>query len=224
MSLFWPLGTRQANQLDRNYILQKLKSIKADKMLDTGVARCDFTMQMAKAVGATDVHGIDIQAYDNDCANKNVKLVLQDLNKPLPYEENAFDLVTSIQNIEHLVDTDSYLDEIFRVLKPGGYLMMNTVNLAALHYRLLLFFGFMPNCMAPSRIKIRPWKGDHGAFPHKSVFTYKALIDVAKAHNFELVSGKTHTIYPLPTFLSNIICYFWPNIGLFTSLLLRKPR
>jgi 2-polyprenyl-3-methyl-5-hydroxy-6-metoxy-1,4-benzoquinol methylase len=223
MNTFWPIGTGQANKLDRHYILMELKNLQANKMLDTGVGSCNFTVKMAEAAGATEVHGIDIQDFNNACANKNIQMVFQDLNKPLLYPNDAFDLVTSIQNIEHLTDTDSYLSEIYRVLKPGKPLVLHTVNLAAIHYRLLLLFGFMPNCLAPSRIKIHPWRGDHGAYPHKSVFTYKALITVLRHHGFEIVRGRTHTIYPLPTVISNIICALWSNSGLFISIIVRKP-
>ena len=38
----------------------------------------------------------------------------------LPFESDRFDLITSFQVIEHIVDMDPYLSEIRRVLKPGG--------------------------------------------------------------------------------------------------------
>lgn len=38
----------------------------------------------------------------------------------LPFGDNSFDVVTSFQVIEHIDETDSYLDEIRRVLRPGG--------------------------------------------------------------------------------------------------------
>ncbi|RLC37729.1 hypothetical protein DRH29_01415 [candidate division Kazan bacterium] len=223
MSLAWPIGNQEANKLDRQFILKRLSQIKATTMLDTGSARCELALVMAKQVGATEIHAIDIQTYDNECTKLDVHFTVGDLNKPFPHQSDYFDLVTSIHNIEHLTNTDGYLDEIYRVLKPGGLLMLETVNLAALHYRLMLFFGFLPNCLAPSKFKISPFTGEHPLHPHKSVFTYKALIEVARRHGFELISGKSHTIYPLPTFLGNAICKIWPNIGLFTSLLLRKP-
>lgn len=223
MSIIWPIGNKQANELDRPFVLQRLKQIHADRMLDLGAGNGYMTNQMAKVVGATEIYAIDIQSRKSN-EETDIKFVLGDLNKDLPYQNNYFDLVTSRHNIEHLVDTDKNLKEIYRVLKPGGYLFIETVNLAALHYRLMLLFGFLPNCTAPSRHKISPFKGSHGLYPHKSVFTYKALIEVTKKHGFELVSGKSHTIYPFPTFLGNIICSIWPNIGMFTSLLLCRPK
>ena len=223
MSHPWPVNNKQANETDRPFVLTRLGNIRAERMLDLGAGNCAMTIQMAKVVGATEIHAVDIQNHYTGRDEVEVKFSLGDLNQDLPYPSQYFDLITSRHNIEHLVDTDKNLSEIYRVLKPGGYLFIETVNLAALHYRLLLLFGFMPNCLAPSRYKISPFKGTHEEFPHKSVFTYKALVEVTKKYGFELVSGRSHTIYPLPTFLGLAICRVWPNIGMFTSLILRKP-
>jgi SAM-dependent methyltransferase len=46
----------------------------------------------------------------------------------LPFGSNHFDLVTSFQVIEHIVDMDAYLNEIRRVLKPGGIVAFTTPN------------------------------------------------------------------------------------------------
>ena len=48
----------------------------------------------------------------------------------LPFEDGAFDLVTSFQVIEHVEDTDAFLREIRRVLKPGGGALFTTPNAA----------------------------------------------------------------------------------------------
>lgn len=48
----------------------------------------------------------------------------------LPFQDQYFDMVTSFQVIEHLVDLQSYLNEIRRVLKPGGLLVITTPNAA----------------------------------------------------------------------------------------------
>jgi SAM-dependent methyltransferase len=39
----------------------------------------------------------------------------------VPFEENCFDIVFSFQVLEHVMDYDSVLSEISRVLKPGGF-------------------------------------------------------------------------------------------------------
>lgn len=46
----------------------------------------------------------------------------------LPLREGAFDLVASMQVIEHLWDVRAYLGEIVRVLAPGGFACITTPN------------------------------------------------------------------------------------------------
>ena len=46
--------------------------------------------------------------------------------------------------IEHLVDTDSAVDEVRRVLRPGGVLLLSTPNLAAWFNRGLVGLGIQP--------------------------------------------------------------------------------
>jgi len=225
MSLAWPIGRTESKKLDVEFIVNRLKTLRAQKILDLGAGSCHLTKRVADVVGATEVHAIDVQDHHPDRIKEGIHFQLGDLNETIPYQDNYFDLVLSSHNIEHLIDTDKNLEEIYRVLKPGKYCLIETVNLAALHYRLLLLFGFLPNCLVPSKYRISPFKGEHPSrYAHKSVFTYKALIEVVKKHGFILESAQSHTIYPLPTFLGNIICKIWPNIGMFASLLLRKPK
>lgn len=62
----------------------------------------------------------------------------------LPFDDQAFGAVFAGEIIEHLVDTSRFLDEIRRVLRPGGVLVLTTPNLASLENRLRLLFGRYP--------------------------------------------------------------------------------
>jgi SAM-dependent methyltransferase len=42
----------------------------------------------------------------------------------LPVNDKAFDLVTSLDTLEHIEDDATALSEIYRVLKPGGFVLM----------------------------------------------------------------------------------------------------
>ena len=75
---------------------------------------------------------------------KRVKAVLHDLEKTLPFGNNTFECVIAAEIIEHVYDTDFFLDEIHRVLKPGGLLVLSTPNIACLTNRLRLAFGLYP--------------------------------------------------------------------------------
>jgi SAM-dependent methyltransferase len=51
----------------------------------------------------------------------------------LPVEDAAFDAVLSTQVLEHVVDPGLYLSECFRVLRPGGRLLLSTHGVFMYH-------------------------------------------------------------------------------------------
>jgi len=46
----------------------------------------------------------------------------------LPANDESMDIVMSFDVFEHIPDTDSHLREVHRVLKPGGYYLLQTPN------------------------------------------------------------------------------------------------
>lgn len=47
----------------------------------------------------------------------------------IPFEDNYFDVVSSFNSLDHVVDLDTAISEIKRVLKPGGlFLLLTDVN------------------------------------------------------------------------------------------------
>lgn len=55
----------------------------------------------------------------------------------IPLESQSVDLFFTGECIEHVENTDAFLDEIYRVLKPGGVLILTTPNPEPLLYRQL---------------------------------------------------------------------------------------
>jgi SAM-dependent methyltransferase len=56
---------------------------------------------------------------------------------PLPYADAAFDLVVSMDVIEHVADPEPWLREALRVLRPSGKLFLTTPNYASWSLRLI---------------------------------------------------------------------------------------
>jgi SAM-dependent methyltransferase len=48
----------------------------------------------------------------------------------IPFESGSFDLVISFHVLEHVAEPDSYLREMARVCRPGGYIVIVTPNAA----------------------------------------------------------------------------------------------
>jgi ubiquinone/menaquinone biosynthesis C-methylase UbiE len=56
---------------------------------------------------------------------RNADFVLADA-RSIPYADNNFDVVVSFETIEHFTEQKQFLDEICRVLKPGGFAIIST--------------------------------------------------------------------------------------------------
>ncbi len=211
------------SDFDRESIIKILQRHNLKKFLDLGCGDGSFTTKVAKTVKAEEIAGIEI---DKDKCGKakerGIKIFCQDLKEKFPFPDNYFDLVLSRQSIEHLYFTDRYLEEIKRVLKSEGIFVLTTTNLAGLHYRFMLLFGVQPMCLHPSRYKVFPLKGENPLYGHKSVFTYGALKEILRRHNFKIIKSRTHSLYFLPRWLSEIICCCLRNVGIYSFFMLKK--
>ncbi len=70
---------------------------------------------------------------------------------PLPFADGAFDVVVSDSQLEHRFDHEHALDEMARVLRPGGRLILLLPNTAHWRMRLWLLrgrFPYVPNTPA----------------------------------------------------------------------------
>ena len=216
---------KQANVLDKQLISDFLKGKTFKRYLDTGCDQGEFTAKLGKQIKAKEIHGVEIlEQTAKQAEEKDIIISRKDLNQKLNYKKNYFDLITSIQNIEHLYFTDDYLEEMFRILRPGGTFIITTTNLAAIHYRAMLFFGMQPMCLHPSEYKVFPLKGKNPRYGHKSVFTHHALKEVVEHHGFQVIKDYTHSIYFLNPKISDFVCRLLPNFGTFSCFILKKPK
>ncbi|MDQ2760382.1 MAG: methyltransferase domain-containing protein [Actinomycetota bacterium] len=88
------------------------------------------TSVLARA-GATRALGVDVSPDALDRARKRAgdleEFVVGDLHN-LPCEDHSFDLVTCFETIEHVADPGRGLDELRRVLRPDGLLLLSSPN------------------------------------------------------------------------------------------------
>ena len=74
---------------------------------------------------------------------KKIKCLKIEANSKIPFDDNFFDLIYSIEVIEHMTRPYDYFLESFRKLKSGGTLIFSTPNISQFKSRLsFLFTGY----------------------------------------------------------------------------------
>ena len=100
----------------------------------------------------------------------------------LPYGDDEFDTVLSLGVLEHVADPDASLDEVARVLKPGGTFYV---------YKL------------PNRFSYLEWIAKklglyyHGKLPYDRLYDKRRTISILERHGFEVVEFKRTNLLPL---------------------------
>jgi len=215
--------------------LEIFSSYQFERILDVGCGDGNFTMMIARACKAREVYGIEISEKGVEMARKNgIKCYQLDVDEEdFPFEDSFFDAVFAGEIIEHLYDTDHFLDEAYRVLKANGILVLTTPNLASWQNRISLLFGYQPYGTTVSlRYRIGHPFGDSNLLPgdivqgrrHVSVFTLKALQRLLKVHKFNIVkieglSIKLPQYMNFSPFLSKMVRIIDKMLSPFPSLL-----
>jgi SAM-dependent methyltransferase len=187
------------------------KKNKSLKLLDIGCDDGVFSSSFM-ALGY-DVSGIDIRKKEVILAKKRgIKAVVGNAEHRFPFNNNAFDAAYSGDIIEHLYDTDYFLSEVSRVLKPGALFVVTTPNLASLSNRIRLLLGKLP---IGSEIRL----GQDMA-GHIRNYTFPALEQQLRKHNFSIARKvSSNQMFPAKfriPILRNIAIKlgdYLPNIG-----------
>lgn len=96
-------------------------------------------------IGCGDGRGIELLAPNSDqyialdkstaviekraAAHKNLKIIEATIPPIGEIKDNTADVIVSFQVIEHILDDTLFLEEIYRILKPGGVAYLTTPNI-----------------------------------------------------------------------------------------------
>ena len=194
------------------------------RIVDVGCGEGSATHVIKRLDPRNTVIGIDWSAMALARARAQGVLVIQggiDAHG-LPLADGCADVVIMSELIEHLVDTDAAAEEVRRILRPGGTLLLSTPNLAAWFNRGLIGLGIQP---VFSEVSMRGIYGRPGreVVGHLRLFTRRALVEFLTARGFacERVCGAPYHDVPRPLRpLDRALCR-WPSAA---SILLVQAR
>lgn len=132
-----------------------------------------------------DYVGLDIsETAVKEAKKQGLNAIIHDLQKPLPFDKNSFDLVICMDTLEHLFDPEFTMKEIFRVIKPKGTVIISIPNVAWIPQRIQMLIGiFHPG---GSQVGTPSWLDPHIRF--WNLKSYKKFIVVARFRLIELRS------------------------------------
>lgn len=206
-------------------------SQKEISLLDCGCDDGEWTLKLGSRIGAVRLYGIEIVEERRQAAlRKGVLAKPGDLNERFPFGDEQFEIVHANQVIEHLRDTDRFIQEIWRTLKPGGYAVICTENLSSWHNIVSLVFGWQPFSLTnvcgkrfqignPLAIHYDVAPSNPQSWQHNRVFAYRGLKEIFAVHGFIIERIEGSGYYPLPNCLSKLD----PRHAAFLTLKIRKP-
>jgi ubiquinone/menaquinone biosynthesis C-methylase UbiE len=197
------------------------------KLLDCGCREGDNTCLLAGKIGAKQVIGLDYTfSALTEAIKKGILPLRSDLNHSIPLSHNSIDVIIASDVLEHLVNPYVFISEMFRVLKPGGYIILDTPNLASWHNIFALLIGVQPfsgpniTTMEDSDVDLvrRMHRSTHGLpedgeyhehgekelTRHIVVVAYISLIRLLNKIGFRIEKAYGFGYYPLPIFLAHL--------------------
>jgi SAM-dependent methyltransferase len=160
----------------------------ARRLLDLGAGDGFVSARLTAAGGAAVGVSVDVGAPTPLAPHvRPVSQVTARLPGPLPFRSGAFDVVVTLETIEHVLDPDGLLEEARRVLAPGGTLILSTPRLDSFLVVGSLLLGVQPpGVECSSRRRYGSPFGEQRASGHVHLFTRRAMTEALAANGFRL--------------------------------------
>jgi len=189
-------------------------------VVDLGCGNAGFSVQARERIGCREMWGVDSdERLLNEAEQKGLKVRKADLNLRVPFEDDFFDVVLSNQVIEHLFYPVRFIKEIHRILRPNGYAVISTENLASWDNLVALLLGYTPFSMEfdyglrkignPFSPHEKESKTDY-LHSHVRVFAWNGFIELAKLLKFriETAYGNGHFLGKIGETIDSRHCRF----------------
>jgi SAM-dependent methyltransferase len=162
------------------------------------------------------VVGLDVsQAALQDARRRGVVALRGQVETTLPFLAESFTTVVAAEIIEHVFDTQAVVDELARVLRPGGWLAVTTPNLVALSGRAQLLLG-----RSPHNVEFDASPGTSG---HIRYFTFDTLEVVLRRAGLRPLGRWTNVAHFSVLGSSELVGRLRPSLGHTLISVSQKP-
>jgi len=119
---------KKVSQIEENLFNDLLTNIPKTDMLELGCGTGQWTEYFInKGFKLTGIDVSDEMLKFAHSKNLNADFINADSSQ-IPFDDNSFSTVSSITMLEFVEDQNTVLQEAYRVLKPGGWLILGCLN------------------------------------------------------------------------------------------------
>lgn len=185
----------------RNRMRKVLKYIPPDGLhLDIGIGRGDGTYLVSQKKRTI---GIDFGLKSLKIAAKKIGNLIQADACSLPFKSAIFESVTFLDVLEHIPEAEKAISEIYRVLKPGGHLILQTPTVELSYIKIIVSRLNSPYYIAKSVFKkILHYKS--GVNTKYYPQPYDKVMPIKKIRNMLIINNLTIEA-------EKIVSYWHPN-------------
>ena len=208
-SYWWFLGKQY---LVRNLIARlPLPSSRQIRLLDIG-AGTGIIMKELQSFGT--VCGMEFSPEAIEFLKiRNLDLVVRsDANDALPFRSNAFTVITCLDVLEHLDKDADLIHEMFRICKPGGYVVLTipafqgfwSVHDKVLHHRRRYTKTSLQTIIKRTEFRVRK-------ISYYNVIMSFPIMVIRKIRASRLPSGQSHSDFSiqLAPLVNKVLTYFY---------------
>jgi SAM-dependent methyltransferase len=156
----------------------------------------------------SELYGIELSTARIETARRTLeglpaRIGAGNIEAGLDFESSFFDRIICADVLEHVVNVWPALQELHRLLKPQGQLVLTTPNIAALRRRLQLLLGTFPSTSAGDEGMALRADSELLDGGHVHYFTFSLLRKVLRRSRFTQIAphgfgrlGRAHDWYP----------------------------
>ncbi|HXW16917.1 MAG TPA: class I SAM-dependent methyltransferase [Candidatus Acidoferrales bacterium] len=185
------------------------------KVLDAPCGDGEIAIMLARS--GFEVSGVDIVNELTPEAREALggRFQIGDLTSKLPWPDASFDLVVSIEGIEHLENAFVFAREVNRVCRPGGFFIVTTPNTISIRSR-VRFFGSGFYLSDPRPLN----EASPHTLHHVGLKTFSELRYILQISGFDIFDVQPTHVKPISYAYGFLAPWMW----LYTLIAFRKER